>query len=311
MLHGFDVSHWQGSVDWADLKRRYGIAFGACKATEGVTIIDNQFKANWSKLAGIDVVRMPYCFGHPNRDPKTTVEFFLNTVGSLTATDLLVLDLETSDGLSQATVNAWAKAWAAHVRKLAPEHTPVLYADSAYMENKTGQGLNGPYGAWWYPRYPKAYVDTTSWPSSLTATLPSPNAWGGPPNFWQFTASFITPDHVLDANVFNGTLAQLRSLNGDTMPTAQEIATAVWDFNIKDYSGAARDASTMLQRTHTNSVLTRDGVAALLGRDPADVDEQALADALAPLLKSVDTAALLAAIQALPDETVAAIKAAL
>jgi GH25 family lysozyme M1 (1,4-beta-N-acetylmuramidase) len=33
VLRGFDVSHWQGSVDWADLKRRYGIAFGACKAT--------------------------------------------------------------------------------------------------------------------------------------------------------------------------------------------------------------------------------------------------------------------------------------
>ena len=217
MLRGFDVSHWQGSVDWADLKRRYGIAFGACKATEGVTFTDNQFKANWSKLADIDVVRMAYCFGHPKRDPEATVEFFLNLVGTLAATDLLVLDLETGDGLPQATINAWAKAWAVHVRKLAPGHAPVLYAGAAYMENNTGKGLNGPYGSWWYSRYPNAFVDTTSWPSSLTATLPSPNAWGGPPNFWQFTASFLTPDHVLDANVFNGTLAQLRSLNGEDM----------------------------------------------------------------------------------------------
>jgi hypothetical protein len=60
-------------------------------------------------------------------------------------------------------------------------------------------------------------VSTTSWPSSLTATLPSPSAWGGPPDFWQFTASFLTPDHVLDANVYNGTVDQLRSLNGDDM----------------------------------------------------------------------------------------------
>jgi len=312
MLHGFDVSHWQGSVDWADLKRRYGITFGACKATEGVTVTDSQFKANWSQLAGIDVVRMAYCYGHPNRDPETTVDFFLNTVGTLTATDLLTLDLETTDGLSQATVNTWAKAWAAHVHKLAPDHDPVLYTSGAYMENDIGKGLNGPYGSWWYPRYPNAYVDTTSWPASLTATLPSPNAWGGPPNFWQFTASFLTPDHVLDANVFDGTLGQLRSLNGEAMPTAEEIARAVWDHDITDrVNGGTRAASTMLSFTHANSARTRDGVAVLLGRDPADVDEAALAAALAPLLTSVDTATLLAAIKALPAETVAAIKEAL
>jgi GH25 family lysozyme M1 (1,4-beta-N-acetylmuramidase) len=217
VLRGFDVSHWQGSVDWADLKRRYGIAFGACKATEGVSFTDNQFKANWSRLAAIDLVRMAYHYGHPARDPEQSADFFLNYVATIEPTDLLVLDLETSDGLSQASVNAWAKAWAAHVRRLAPGHSPVIYAGHSYMENDTGKGLNGPYGSWWYPRYPNAYVDTTSWPSSLTATLPSPSAWGGPPDFWQFTASFLTPDHVLDANVYNGTVDQLRSLNGDDM----------------------------------------------------------------------------------------------
>jgi GH25 family lysozyme M1 (1,4-beta-N-acetylmuramidase) len=225
VLRGFDVSHYQGAVDWADLKRRYGIAFGACKATEGVSLTDNQFKANWAKLARIDVVRMAYHYGHPARDPERSADFFLDHVATIEPTDLLVLDLETSDGLSQATVNAWAKAWAAHVRKLAPGHSPVLYAGSAYMENKTGKGLNGPFGSWWYPRYPNAFVDTTSWPARFNPTLPSPNAWGGPPKFWQFTASFLTPDHVLDANVFNGTQAQLHSLNGEHMPlTDADIA---------------------------------------------------------------------------------------
>jgi lysozyme len=217
VLRGFDVSHHQGAVDWADLKRRYGIAFGACKATEGVSFTDNQFKANWAKLAGIDVVRMVYHYGHPARDPEQSADFFLDYVATIDPTDLLVLDLETDDGLSPATVNAWAKAWAAHVRKLARGHSPVLYAGAAYMENDTAKELKGRYGSWWYPRYPKAYVDTTSWPSHLTAALPSPNAWGVPPDFWQFTASFLTPDHVLDANVYNGTIDQLRSLNGDDM----------------------------------------------------------------------------------------------
>jgi GH25 family lysozyme M1 (1,4-beta-N-acetylmuramidase) len=233
VLRGFDVSHYQGAVDWADLKRRYGIAFGACKATEGVSLTDNQFKANWSKLAAIDVVRMAYHYGHPARDPERSADVFLDHITRIEPTDLLVLDLETSDGLSQTTVNAWAKAWAAHVRKLAAGHSPVLYAGAAYMENDTGKGLNGPYGSWWYPRYPNAFVDTTSWPAKFNPRLPSPNAWGGPPKFWQFTASFLTPDHVLDANVFNGTLAQLHSLNGDddmplTSDEIDKIAERVW-----------------------------------------------------------------------------------
>jgi hypothetical protein len=52
-------------------------------------------------------------------------------------------------------------------------------------------------------------------------------------------------------------------------------------------------------------------VATLLARDPADVDEAALATALVALLPQIDTASILTAIQALPTETVAAIKAAL
>ena len=74
----------------------------------------------------VDFVRLAYHYGHPTSDPSDAAALFLEYVHNLEPTDLLVLDLETGDGLTQAQVNAWAKAWAAAVKALAPSHSPVL-----------------------------------------------------------------------------------------------------------------------------------------------------------------------------------------
>jgi GH25 family lysozyme M1 (1,4-beta-N-acetylmuramidase) len=156
---------------------------------------------------------MFYHYGHPGTtDPVTAVDKFLAYVGPLQPTDLLVLDLETSDGRTQAQVNTWAKAWAARILAVTGRK-PVLYCGHAYMENATGVGLNGPFSAWWYPRFPDRFANTTSWPETVTPILPSPNAWGGPPDFWQFSSTFPSVEGVIDANVYNGTLTQLRAIN--------------------------------------------------------------------------------------------------
>jgi GH25 family lysozyme M1 (1,4-beta-N-acetylmuramidase) len=158
---------------------------------------------------------MAYHYGHPANDAVAEADFFLNNVfllALLEPTDLLVLDLETGDGLSQVEVNRWAKVWAGRVQEAAGRK-PVLYCGHAYMENQTGVGLNGPFSAWWYPRYPSSLANEIIWPETFTPTLPSPNAWGGPPDWWQFSSTFPSVEGVLDANVYNGTLAQLRAIN--------------------------------------------------------------------------------------------------
>lgn len=227
MLRGFDVSHFQGPVDWAALEAAYGIDFGGCKATEGTSFRDSEFPVNWAKLADlamdVGIVRMAYHYGHPARDPDQSAVVFLDYVHDLEPMDLLVLDLETGDGLSQAEVNQWAKAWAAAVRALAPSHSPVLYTGHAYMENQTGVGLNGPYGSWWYARYPSSLANAVIWPATFNPTLPSPNAWGGPPDFWQYSSTFPSIGGQLDANVYNGTLDQLCNLNGGDVELTDTI----------------------------------------------------------------------------------------
>jgi GH25 family lysozyme M1 (1,4-beta-N-acetylmuramidase) len=212
LLRGFDTSHWQGTVDWPALIRQYELSFGACKATEGTTFRDSQFPHSWAGLADAGLVRMAYHYAHPSQDPELSADVFTNYVGDLIDTDLLVLDLETGDQLSQAIVNQWARAWAARIRQTTGRR-PVLYAGHAYMENDTGVGLNGPFGAWWYPRYPSSYANSATWPVTFNPILPVPNAWGGPPDWWQFSQSFTTAAGPFDADVYAGTLEQLKGLN--------------------------------------------------------------------------------------------------
>ena len=49
-IHGIDISHHQGTIDWDDVKtmkvRNIKIGFAFIKATEGTTITDRTFRPN-------------------------------------------------------------------------------------------------------------------------------------------------------------------------------------------------------------------------------------------------------------------------
>jgi lysozyme len=47
-VHGIDVSHHQGAIDWARVKGS-GQAFAFIKATEGVDFRDTRFVENWRR----------------------------------------------------------------------------------------------------------------------------------------------------------------------------------------------------------------------------------------------------------------------
>ena len=214
---GFDWSHHQGAVDVDTMVDRWLVEHLFFKATEGTTFFDGRFKSNWTqsrwKAENSLIVRGPYHFARPLNDPEKSAEVFLNFVddcGGWLPEDIPVMDAEVSDGVGQTVYNQWLKAWAAHVLKLRGR-APWLYTGSAYMENRTGEGLNGPYAGWWYPRYPTAWANKALFPTEFNPTLPSPNAWGGLPDIWQFSATFPA-GQPFDANVSRRTLTSLRTV---------------------------------------------------------------------------------------------------
>ena len=60
-VHGIDVSHHQGPIDW-NVVAAGGVSFAYIKATEGGDFVDPQFERNWAAAAEAGVRRGAYHF---------------------------------------------------------------------------------------------------------------------------------------------------------------------------------------------------------------------------------------------------------
>ncbi|MBN6056534.1 hypothetical protein JYK22_31695, partial [Nonomuraea sp. RK-328] len=188
LSYGLDISHHEAPYDWAASPAQFGII----KATEGTSFRDSAFAEHWQALAEKGIVRGAYHFGHPGNDPVAEAEHFLSVVNSQPAKpgDLLVLDLEATDGRSVAEVNAWAKAWLAHV-KAKTGVTPMFYSGWNFADTY-GKGLAA--YPLWVAHYSKAKGTVT------------------PPADWKTWTIHQYTESPVDQNVSKLTPAQLRSL---------------------------------------------------------------------------------------------------
>ena len=100
-IHGIDVSHYQADIDWERVRNASldskPIRFVFIKATEGTSIIDENFNQNFYEARQNDILRGAYHFFTPDVDAAAQARFFLRQV-HLEPGDLPpVLDLEPSD----------------------------------------------------------------------------------------------------------------------------------------------------------------------------------------------------------------------
>ncbi|UBU08681.1 glycoside hydrolase family 25 protein [Nonomuraea gerenzanensis] len=137
LSYGLDISNYEPLYDWNASSAQFGIV----KATEGTEFRDASFARNWRELGAKGIVRGAYHYGHPGNDPIAEADHFLSVVNAQPAEpgDLLVLDLETADDRSVEQVNAWAKAWLAHV-KARTGVTPMFYSGWNFADTY-GKGL--------------------------------------------------------------------------------------------------------------------------------------------------------------------------
>lgn len=201
MLHGFDVSAYQGaSVPKAD--------FIFIKATEGKAYTNPKFAAQWTDAKHMGMVRGAYHFARPEQSSGASQADRLLSVAKAVPGEMLCLDLEASD-LNQARTNAWAKEFGDRLREKAPGVTTVLYMGSGYASNGTGRDLSKHFDLWWYPQYPSS-ATTRTWRTSFAPWLPHGLTCGWTkPHIWQFTSAF----DGLDASISPLTKAQLTGVS--------------------------------------------------------------------------------------------------
>ena len=92
-VHGIDVSHHSGAVDWTKVKA-HGHTFAFVKATEGMDDPDPMFAAHWPAMKKAGLIRGAYHFYVTEDDPGKQAKFFIQTV-TLKKGDLApVVDIE-------------------------------------------------------------------------------------------------------------------------------------------------------------------------------------------------------------------------
>lgn len=197
-IHGIDISHYQGEVDWKRLKQtrqgQFPVQFIFMKATEGGDYSDDKFIANFDSAKVHGFIRGAYHFYNPKTDANKQADFFINSV-KLEPGDLPpVLDIEKK-GRDVKKLQQDLKIW---LRKVESHYgvKPIIYASYKFKTKYLNDSVFDSY-PYWIAHY---YVDSVRYQGE----------W----KFWQHTDVGTLPgiDEKVDLNIFNGSSSELKGL---------------------------------------------------------------------------------------------------
>lgn len=200
-IHGIDISHYQGVIDW-ELLRNQGmidkcpVRFVMIKATEGADRVDPNFKDNFEQALEYGFTRGAYHFYSKRSSAKEQAAFFIANV-NLQRGDLPpVLDIEhkpknQSDEDFKKSVLEWLDIVEKHYQV-----KPILYTYYKFKKQYLSDKVFDQY-PYWIAHY---YVDSIEYKG----------AW----KFWQHTDVGKLPGikGYVDFNVYNGSYYDLRQL---------------------------------------------------------------------------------------------------
>lgn len=185
--YGIDISHHNaGDIVWDSLyvltdkrgktirdhhlaKDIRSVSFVFIKATEGVSMVDKDFKRNWQDAGRSGLRRGAYHFFRSSKDGEAQARLFIKTVGDLRFKDLPpVLDIETIHrGGSMKKLNEEALKWLETIEGHYGKK-PIVYTGSSFARDWLSKRITDNYPVW-IAHYEKDRPDFDGW------------------IFWQFT----------------------------------------------------------------------------------------------------------------------------
>ena len=197
-IHGIDISHYQGDVNWRMLEKtrqgQFPVQFIFMKATEGGDFADDKFVANFDSAKAHGFIRGAYHFYNPKTDANKQADFFISSV-KLEPGDLPpVLDIEKKSRdvkKLQDDLKIWLRKVDSHYGV-----KPIIYASYKFKTKYLNDSVFDSY-PYWIAHY---YVDSVRYQGE----------W----KFWQHTDVGTLPgiDEKVDLNIFNGSSSELKGL---------------------------------------------------------------------------------------------------
>jgi lysozyme len=94
LYRGIDISHYNGDLV-KEIDSRDSLSFVICKATQGLSIVDKNFKMNWNVVKSKNLLLGTYHFYMVGEDPVKQAEHYFQTIDAMGKLDIAgVVDIE-------------------------------------------------------------------------------------------------------------------------------------------------------------------------------------------------------------------------
>lgn len=191
LIHGIDVSYYQGKIDWKKVKAMeeddVAVKFAFIKATEGMFNVDPYFQRNWREAPKAGIICGAYHYFKPKKSGLWQAKFFLQTVKFETGDLPPVVDIEELNGVSSAAMRLELQVFLTHIEKKTGVK-PLIYTGLSFYKDYL-KGYFDEYPLWVaHYHQPRLKMPDGEW------------------HFWQHSdkAKITGINHVVDFNVFNG-----------------------------------------------------------------------------------------------------------
>ena len=199
-IHGIDISHYQGKIDWEQLNNAMikgcPVRFVIIKSTEGSSSLDENFRENFNQARDYGFIRGVYHFWSNKSTAREQAYYFLEQV-HLTDGDLPpVLDIEHKpDDKSVEDFQRDVLTWL-HIVEDKYHAKPIIYTYYKFKEQYLSAPVFDDY-PYWIAHY---YVDKVQYKGK----------W----KFWQHTDVGKLPGikGYVDFNIYNGSYYELKQL---------------------------------------------------------------------------------------------------
>lgn len=196
-IHGVDVSHHQGTIDWETFAQatidNEPISFVMIKATEGKSLLDENFNDNFYQAREYGLIRGAYHFFSPSVSGKIQAKHFLHQVHLVPGDLPPILDVEEKGTLTTQQLQKEVMDWL-DVVEAQYDVAPIIYTGLKFKEAYLSSADFDRYPFWIAHYYVKEVGYKGTW------------------RFWQHT-DLGRLDGIkgpVDLNIYNGSMYDLR-----------------------------------------------------------------------------------------------------
>lgn len=203
-MNGFDISHWNGAIDWIRVATG-GYSFVFAKATEGKTLTDPTYSINRSGAGTFGLRLGAYHFARPGGSGQAGIaasaiaqaDHFVDVAEPKPGDLPPALDLETTGGLSPANLARWTQYWLDEVQARTGVKA-LVYASPNFWKDALAGTTSFAVGG--YPLW------IAHWTKHAAPTVPAAGWAGHGWTFWQWTNCSTIPGfaHCADGDRYNG-----------------------------------------------------------------------------------------------------------